>query len=86
LRGRQAMHARRRWTNDRRLKDITRMSGGLLLFNWIREESKMKKPKTHFEQVPIVVVQKLAVPEIEGAEPEAKIQEDPCKSLGKAMQ
>jgi hypothetical protein len=44
----------------------------------------MKKRKTHFEEIPIVVVQKLVSQEAEETEPEAKIQEDPNRLLGKA--
>jgi hypothetical protein len=78
------MHAGRRCENERRLKDITHMSGGLLLFSRMRRELKMKKRKTHFEEIPIAVVQKLLSQEIEDSEREGKIQEDPDRLLGKA--
>ncbi|HEV2304036.1 MAG TPA: hypothetical protein VGR93_00825 [Candidatus Acidoferrales bacterium] len=46
----------------------------------------MKKHKTHFEEIPVAVVQKLVSQEIEDAEPEARIQEEPNRVLGKAKQ
>jgi hypothetical protein len=61
------VHSLRKEDKKRFQKELTRMGNGLLGFKWEKrgnEMPKTKKPKTHFEQVPLEIVKKIVKEEI----------------------